>query len=80
MRDVPKLKWVIGTASGVVLAYLIGICLNLPFQWVYALYGLSVGATIWMVLRILKDPYSTDKTFEDYFYLDRPDIRRAGKE
>jgi len=28
----------------------------------------------------LTDPYSTDKTFDDYFYQDREDLRRNGKE
>ena len=80
MQRASKLKWVIIATSSVVGAYVVGILLNLPFQWIYALYGLSVGTTIGMTLRILKEPYSTDKTFEDYFYQDRPDIRRVGKE
>ena len=80
MHSSPKLKWVIIAATSLVLVFLIGILLNLPLGWVAALYSLAVGATIWMTLRILKDPYSTDKSFDDYFYQDRPDIRRVGKE
>ena len=80
MQYVSKLKWVIFAATTVVVMYLIGVLLNVPLQWVYALYGLSVSALIWMTLRILKDPYSTDKSFDDYFYQDRPDIRRVGKD
>lgn len=80
MQRSSKLKWVIIAATGVMVAFLIGILLNLPLEWISALYGLSVGATIWMTLKILKDPYSTDKSFDDYFYQDRPDIRRVGKE
>ena len=80
MQYVSKLKRVIFAATTVVVMYLIGVLMNVPLQWVYALYGLSVSALIWMTLRILKDPYSTDKSFDDYFYQDRPDIRRVGKE
>jgi hypothetical protein len=80
MQRTLNLKWVIIAASSVVVAYVVGILLNLPFHWIYTLYGLCVGATIWMTVRILKDPYSTDKTFDDFFYQDRPDIRRVGKE
>ena len=80
MQCVSKLRWVIFAATTVVVTYLIGILLNMPLQWVYGLYGLSVSALIWMTLRILKDPYSTEKSFDDYFYQDRPDIRRVGTE
>jgi hypothetical protein len=71
---------VIVVATGVVLVYLTSIWMELPIEWILALYGLSMGATIWMVIRILKDPCSIEKTFYDYFYQDRPDLRRSGKE
>ena len=80
MQSHLSLKWVILAATSAVVIYVIGILLNVPLPWVYALYGWSVVASIWMTLRILKDPYSTDKSFDDYFYQDRPDIRRVGKE
>ena len=80
MQRASTLKWVIIVASSLVAIYVIGILLNLPFEWVYTLYGLCVAAIIWMTLRILKDPYTTDKSFDDYFYQDPPDIRRVGKE
>jgi hypothetical protein len=80
MQSRSNLKSVIIAATSVVMLYVVGILLQSPLQWVYALYGLAVCATIWMTLRILKDPYSTDKSFDDYFYQDRPDIRRVGKE
>ena len=80
MESVLKLNSVIIMATSAAVAYLIAISLNVRLDWIYALYGLSAGACIWMALRILKDPYSTDKTFDDYFYQDRPDIRRVGKE
>jgi len=70
----------INVATGVAVAYLIGVLLNVRLEWIYALYGLAVVACIWMAVRILKDPYSTDNTFEDSLYQDRPDIRRVGME
>jgi hypothetical protein len=63
-----------------VVIYLIGIFWRLPTEGILALYGLSITATVWMVIRILKDPWSTNKTFDDYFYQDRPDIRRTKRE
>ena len=80
MQDTSRLKAVIIVATGVAVVYLIGILLKLRLDWIYALYGLSVMAGIWMTLRILKDPWSTDKTFDEYFYQDRPYIRRVGKD
>ena len=80
MQHTLKLKSVIIAASSMVAVYLVSLLLSLPFHWIYAFYCLSVGATIWMTFKILKDPYSTDKSFDDYFYQDRPDIRRVGKE
>jgi hypothetical protein len=80
MQCIPKLKWVVIAATSVVVVYVIGVLLNAPLQWVYALYGSSLAACLWMTLRILKDPYTSDKSFDDYFYQDRPDIRRIGKE
>jgi len=79
MRCFLKLNSVIILATSVAATYLIAISLNVRLEWVYALYGLSVGACIWMTLSILTDPWSTAKTFDDYFYQDRPDIRRVGK-
>ena len=66
----------IAAATGVVLLYFVGGWVELPIAWIFSLYVLSIGATIWMAIRILKDPYSTDRTFEETFYLDRPDMRR----
>ena len=80
MESVLKLNSVIILASSAAVAYLIAISLSVRLDWIYALYGLAVVACIWMALRILRDPWSTDKTFDDYFYQDRPDIRRVGKE
>jgi hypothetical protein len=80
MQYISRLNSVIIVATSVAVMYLIGILLRVRLEWVYALYGLAVGACVWMTLRILRDPWSTDKTFDDYFYQDRPDIRRVGKE
>jgi hypothetical protein len=71
---------VIGAATSLALLYMWSIILDL---WLALILGLYVSATIalfWMVFRILKDPYSTDRTFDDYFYQDRDDLRRHGTE
>lgn len=71
---------VIAAATACVLVYMFSIMLNFELVIILVLFVISVIATIWMALRILTDPYSTTKTFDDYFYQDRDDLRRNGKE
>jgi hypothetical protein len=75
-----SLEAVIGIATGFMLLYLLSILFQFPGEWIFDLYLLSPFVIVWMVMRILKDPYSTDKTFDEYFYQDRDDIKRNGKE
>lgn len=44
--------------------------INLAFSWVFYLTVLGQVSVVVMVYRVLRDDYSTDKTFED-FYEDR---------
>lgn len=71
---------VIATTAAVTLAYLLGVLLELRLEILMALFLATFAVTVWMVIRILKDPYTTDKTFDEYFYQDRDDIRRTGTE
>ncbi|HEX9048239.1 MAG TPA: hypothetical protein VF988_14535 [Verrucomicrobiae bacterium] len=75
-----KLETVILTAAAIMVTYMLSIMLGLRLQLILGLYAASTATTLWMVFRILKDPYTTDKTFDDYFYQDRPDLRRNGSE
>jgi hypothetical protein len=74
------LESVIAVAAGATVSYLISILFDLPLALVLGLYLTATVTTLWMVFRILKDPYSTDKTFDEFFYQDRDDIRRNGRE
>jgi len=40
----------------------------------------SIVTRVWMAVRILKDPNISGKIFDEYFYQDREDICRNGKE
>jgi hypothetical protein len=75
-----RLGGVIAVAAGVTVVYMLSILGGLPVVWIFSLLLAAMIATVWMVIRILKDSCSTDKTFDDYFYQDREDIRRNGKE
>jgi hypothetical protein len=69
---------VVATAATLTVLYQISIILLWQLNFILALYLASSAATLWMVWRILKDPWTTDKTFDDYFYQDREDLRRHG--
>lgn len=74
------LNAVIAATGGITLIYLACVLAEAPPRWIFGLCLSSIVALVWMAVRILKDPYTADKTFEDYFYQDRDDIRRNGKE
>ena len=74
------LRAVIVVTASVTIIYMMSILLALPVRWILGLQLSAMVATVWMVIRILKDPYVTNKTFDEYFYQDRPDLRRNGKE
>jgi len=61
--------------SLLLLVIVIFTILNFPINWIF--YGTCVGQAllVFTVVKILKDDYHTDKTFED-FYEDRPDLGR----
>ena len=63
-----KLVWFV-TAYLVVYAMLSQF--NTPFTLMYSLFIVGHGLVIYMVYKVLRDAYSTKKTFEDW-YEDRP--------
>lgn len=71
---------VIGSTIAISVVYLVSAVSQMQYGVVLGLLGLAITATIWMVVRILKDPWQTNKTFDDQFYQDRDDLRRCGKE
>lgn len=70
----------IAAATAVVFVYMFSIILDMRLELIMVLYVIATLSTLWMMIRILKDPYSTKKTFDDQFYQDRDDLRRTGTE
>jgi len=58
--------------------YVASMLIGLPFKWIFALCWSSIVAWVWMAIRILKDPDSIDRSFDEYFSRDREDICRNG--
>ena len=55
----------------ILLTVVIFSTMNLPFSWVFLLTTFGQVLLVITVIRVLKDNYTTDKTFED-FYEDKP--------
>lgn len=47
------------------------VAMDLPFNWVFYMTCLGQVFVVVMVYKVLKDDYTTDKTFDD-FYEDHP--------
>jgi len=75
-----SLQKVIMAAGVISVFYLLAIMLGLPIQLIFSLLFSALMAIVWMALRILKDPYSMNKTFDEYYYQDREDLRCSGEE
>jgi hypothetical protein len=61
----------LATAMIVLVAILAGI--NFDFGWIFYLTVLGQIILVWAVYSVLRDDYTTEKTFDD-FYEDRPDL------
>ena len=57
--------------STILLTVTIFAAMNFPFSWVFYLTVLGQVLLVFSVIKVLKDTYTTEKTFED-FYEDYP--------
>jgi len=74
------LEAMIGVAATCMVVYMMSLILELRLECILGFYIASTLSTLWMAYRILTEPYTTNKTFDEYFYEDREDIRRYGTE
>lgn len=65
-----SMLWV-GLTTFMLLFVTLMASLNFNFSWVFFGTVIGQGFLVLMVMRVLQSPYSTHKTFED-FYEDRP--------
>jgi len=62
--------WVAATTL-VLISVTIMAAMNFPFNWIFYITILGQIILVYMVFKVLKDNYTTDKTFKD-FYGDHP--------
>jgi uncharacterized membrane protein len=65
----------VGLTTFLLVTLTIMVAMDLPFNWVFYLTCLGQILVVVMVYKVLKDDYTTDKTFDD-FYEDHPIGRR----
>ena len=66
------MNWLVCTTL-VLITVVVFAMMNLSFSWVFYFTVLGQILLVITVLKVLKDDYEIDKTFED-FYQDRPDL------
>ncbi len=76
-RIFSSLETVVGVTAGITAFYLLSVILNWATDLILVLYGASIVGLWWMTIRILKDPHSTEKSFDQFFYQDRDDLKRV---
>ena len=64
-------------ATLILLAYTISTQLNVNYSFIFFLFVLMHVAFIWMVIKILKDGEASKKSFDEFFYEDREDLKRS---
>lgn len=67
---IPAMFYVVATTL-LLVTLTVMVAMNLPFNWVFWLTCFGQIMVVVMVYKVLKDNYSTDKTF-DAFYEDHP--------
>ncbi|WP_027125730.1 hypothetical protein [Gelidibacter mesophilus] len=61
----------VATTTLLLVTLTIMVAMEMPFSWVFYLTCLGEVLVVVMVYKVLRDTYTTDKTFED-FYEDHP--------
>ena len=57
----------VGITTLLLVTLVIMVSMDLPFNWVFYMTVLGQVFVVWMVFRVLKDDYQTDRTFDDFY-------------
>lgn len=75
---ISAMQWVILTTI-ILITVTIFATMNLSFSWVFSITVLGQISLVITVIKVLKDDYTTTKTFDD-FYEDYPSLGRSQHE
>ena len=57
----------VGITTLLLVTLVIMVSMDLPFNWVFYMTVLGQVFVVWMVYKVLKDDYQTDRTFDDFY-------------
>ena len=72
-----KIKAPIAITTIILVVYSFSTQLDISYSIIFTLFILANAVFLWMVFKILKDGQPSEKSFDDYFYEDREDLKRS---
>jgi hypothetical protein len=67
----------VGVVTAVLIVFVTLIQMNVAHFLIWGIFLVSPGLMIWMVWSVLTAPVKVDETFDEQWYQDRPDLKRA---
>ena len=72
-----KIKAPIAITTIILVVYSFSTQLDISYSIIFTLFIIANAVFLWMVFKILKDGQPSEKSFDDYFYEDREDLKRS---
>ena len=72
-----RIKIPIALTTLIVVVYTFSTQLSINYSIIFSLFLIAHVAFVWMVIKILKDGKASQKSFDEYFYEDRKDLKRS---
>lgn len=66
----------VGLVTGFLILFVTVIQFELSLSLIWLMFLISPALVIWMVYSVLTAPIEIKETFEEQWYLDRPDLKR----
>lgn len=70
----------VGVVTGILVVFVTLIQTNISHLLIWGIFLASPALLIWMVWSVLTAPVKVDETFDEQWYQDRPDLKRAPEE
>lgn len=70
----------VGVVTGILVVFVTLIQTNISHLLIWGIFLASPALLIWMVWSVLTAPVKVDETFDEQWYQDRQDLKRAPEE
>lgn len=68
---------IVGLVTGFLILFVTVIQFELSMSLIWLMFIISPALVIWMVYSVLTAPIEIKETFDEQWYLDRPDLKRS---